>query len=243
MTNTEALLSQYGVSFSDARAFIYSNLDNPLVIYDTAAQFNVTYDMLAELYGQQVTGAVVREFFSSYNLTTSNDTPDTGQVATTTHASDAAANLTQEVGALNLSDLSSMEELLAGFDSYSKLITEFTQDTAGQATPSLDGLGLENMFIALFGALSQLGLSGEDLSALDPASVNLPNVDLSKLGSALGSEADIIALVNNLTGNDANSALQDLITALAGAVDTSIPLNANEAALTGIPNIAANDFI
>ena len=232
MTNTEALLSQYGVSFSEARNFIYNNLDNPLTIYDTAAQFNVTYDMLAELYGQEVTGAEVKNFFSSHSLPTSNNTPNTGQIA--------AANLKDKLAALDAGELTSLNEALADFNSFYSLITEFNQDTSGQALPSLEGLGLETLFTTLLSTLTSEGLSGVDLSGIN---VNLPNVNLDNVGAVLGSDADIIALTKALTGNDASSTLQDFITKLAGATDTILPPNLNEASLSGIPEIATNDFI
>jgi hypothetical protein len=232
MTNTEALLSQYGVSFSEARNFIYSNLDNPLTIYDTAAQFNVTYDILAELYGQEVTGAEVKNFFSSHSLPTNNNTPNTGQIA--------AVNLKDKLAALNAGELTSLNEALADFNSFYSLITEFNQDTSGQALPSLEGLGLETLFTTLLSTLTSEGISGVDLSGIN---VNLPNVNLDNVGAVLGSDADIIALTKALTGNDASSTLQDFITKLAGATDTILPPNLNEASLSGIPEIATNDFI
>ena len=246
MTNTEALLAQYSVTLSDARDFIYSNLNNPELIYQTAGKFGVTFDMLAELYGQSVTGEVVKSFFLANGMTANNDTPDYDQnyfnpitTPVPTGNEQLTANLQKALGDLNAGNITSLDEALADFNSFYSLITEYT--STGQALPSLEGLGLEGLFTALLSTLTFEGLSGIDVSALN---VNLPNVNLANVGAVLGSEADILALTSALTSNDASNALQDFITKLADATGAPIPqLAAEEATLTGTANAPIIDFI
>jgi hypothetical protein len=57
-------LAQYGVSVAQAREFIVANLSAPQVIYNTAKQYGVTHEMLAEIYGG-VSSNDVRSFFSN----------------------------------------------------------------------------------------------------------------------------------------------------------------------------------
>jgi hypothetical protein len=56
-------LAKYGVSVAQAREFIVANLNSPTVIYNTAKQYGVTNQMLAEIYGG-VTANDVRSFFN-----------------------------------------------------------------------------------------------------------------------------------------------------------------------------------
>lgn len=65
MSQTTEHLKKYGVSFDDAKKFVYDNLGNPALIYEVSIQFGVTSSMLAELYGQGVNAAVVEQFFSA----------------------------------------------------------------------------------------------------------------------------------------------------------------------------------
>lgn len=65
MSQTTEHLKKYGVSFNDAKSFVYGNLGNPALIYEVAVQYGVTSSMLAELYGQGVNAAVVEQFFSA----------------------------------------------------------------------------------------------------------------------------------------------------------------------------------
>jgi len=66
--NTTQHLAQYGVSFQQARDFVYANLASPALIYQVALAHGVTSAMLAELYGQGVSAAVVEDFFDSLGL-------------------------------------------------------------------------------------------------------------------------------------------------------------------------------
>lgn len=68
MSSASELLNQYGVSVEDATSFIYANLASPDVIYAVAAQYGVTFDMLAELYGQGATEEVVKAFFEGQGM-------------------------------------------------------------------------------------------------------------------------------------------------------------------------------
>jgi hypothetical protein len=60
-------LAKYGVSVAQAREFIVANLNSPTVIYNTAKQYGVTNQMLAEIYGG-VTANDVRSFFNQLGL-------------------------------------------------------------------------------------------------------------------------------------------------------------------------------
>lgn len=66
--NAAQHLAQYGVSFQQARDFVYANLDQPAIIYQVALNHGVTSAMLAEIYGQGVNAAVVENFFQSQGL-------------------------------------------------------------------------------------------------------------------------------------------------------------------------------
>lgn len=63
MSGVRALLADLGVTFEEARGFIYDNIANPQLIYNTASYYGVSYEMLAELYGQNVVVSQVKEFF------------------------------------------------------------------------------------------------------------------------------------------------------------------------------------
>lgn len=64
MSGVNDILDSYGISFSEARDFIYANLSTPEHIYNAALQYNISFSMIAELYGQNVSVAQVKDFFS-----------------------------------------------------------------------------------------------------------------------------------------------------------------------------------
>ncbi|HHZ69272.1 MAG TPA: hypothetical protein EYO51_04960 [Methylococcaceae bacterium] len=75
MKTARSHLYQYDVSIEDAYHFVYSNLNNPQIIYDTCLAYGVTNSMLAEIVNTEmprVTKAQVIDFFSSYEID-SND--------------------------------------------------------------------------------------------------------------------------------------------------------------------------
>lgn len=70
MTAAE-LLAKYAISVDDARDWIMAHLDSPHTIFNTAREFGISSDMLAELVAPVVPGAtadMVESFFSSYGL-------------------------------------------------------------------------------------------------------------------------------------------------------------------------------
>ena len=73
--SAEQHLAQYGVTVEQARQFIHGNLQNPETIYQVAAQYGVTFDMLAEIYGENANGEIVKSFFNGLGMVTSDDTP------------------------------------------------------------------------------------------------------------------------------------------------------------------------
>lgn len=75
MSDVYEQLALYGISFDDAKSFVYDNIGFPKVIYDAAATYDITFGMLAELYGQGVTEAQVKAFFSSHDLDISTPQP------------------------------------------------------------------------------------------------------------------------------------------------------------------------
>lgn len=65
------LLSQYGISVHQARSWIMSNLSTPQTIFETARQFGITSNMLAEILEPEVPGvnaSMVESFFTSHGL-------------------------------------------------------------------------------------------------------------------------------------------------------------------------------
>ncbi|WP_425642653.1 M10 family metallopeptidase C-terminal domain-containing protein [Marinomonas gallaica] len=81
MTKLNTLLDQYGISFNEARTFVYSNFASPHVIYDTAGRYDISFSMLAELYGQDVNEIQVKQFFSQLGFDTSDSIPQSDVTA------------------------------------------------------------------------------------------------------------------------------------------------------------------
>lgn len=75
MTSANQLLSYYEITMQEAREFINANIASPQNIYSAAAQYGITFDMLAEIYGQGATGEVVKEFFGNQGFVNSGDAP------------------------------------------------------------------------------------------------------------------------------------------------------------------------
>ena len=75
MTDLQQRLSSIGVTFEEARAFVYKHLSNPQKIYHTASFHGVSYDMLAELYGQGVSVFEVKEFFFTHGFDVYGNVP------------------------------------------------------------------------------------------------------------------------------------------------------------------------
>ncbi|WP_372835442.1 hypothetical protein [Pontibacterium sp.] len=63
-------LAQFGVTVEQARSFILNNIASPSVIFDTASNYGVTNEMLAEIYGG-VTRDDVVGFFNSVGIDSS----------------------------------------------------------------------------------------------------------------------------------------------------------------------------
>ncbi len=63
-------LAKYSVTVAQARDFIVANINTPQNIYNTAKQYGVTNQMLAEIYGG-VTAVDVRNFFSNIGFDSS----------------------------------------------------------------------------------------------------------------------------------------------------------------------------
>ncbi len=64
---TEEHLNSLGVSIDSAREFILTNINNPSFILETCSQFNITNQMLADIYGS-VSAQDVINFFDNVNL-------------------------------------------------------------------------------------------------------------------------------------------------------------------------------
>lgn len=71
----EQHLAKFGVTVDQARQFIQSNLDSPETIYQVAAQYEVTFDMLAEIYSDDIDGNIVKSFFNNLGMVTTDDAP------------------------------------------------------------------------------------------------------------------------------------------------------------------------
>lgn len=68
-------LAQYGISVENARDFIMGNIDKPHEIYKTCAEFGVSFQMLAEIYGNDVSERDVKSFFLSKTMEVSGSHP------------------------------------------------------------------------------------------------------------------------------------------------------------------------
>ena len=66
MATAEQALAHYGLTVEDARKFIFSHLDQPSLIFDTAEEFYITTQMLSEISGHSTT--VISDYFSSLGL-------------------------------------------------------------------------------------------------------------------------------------------------------------------------------
>ena len=71
----EQHLAKFGVTVDQARQFIQSNLDSPETIYQVAAQYEVTFDMLAGIYSDDIDGNIVKSFFNNLGMVTTDDAP------------------------------------------------------------------------------------------------------------------------------------------------------------------------
>ena len=88
MSTTDQFLSAHGVSLDNAFAFLITNLEHPAVIHDICRQFGVTNqmisDILTEKQVQGITTDVVKGFFSSNGINSSDlDTISTNQTGST----------------------------------------------------------------------------------------------------------------------------------------------------------------
>ena len=101
---TQEYLSKYGVTLEEAKDFVMNNLDHIDVIYNTAKEFGINNDMLADIVSNDfpgVTGEIISNFFSEYGLNGQAlgfNTSDTSQLNT--------------VGTLNLSDVGKYHEVI-----------------------------------------------------------------------------------------------------------------------------------
>lgn len=131
-------LAQYGVSFQQARDFIHSNLNSPQVIYNVAAQYGVTFEMLGELYADGVSDITVKNFFAAQGFNTTDNTPTMPTISnpdttgeTDTSDEEDTSDETDTPDTADMPDLSidelldlSDETLLAGYD-WDSLISEY----------------------------------------------------------------------------------------------------------------------
>jgi hypothetical protein len=100
------------VSIEDAYHFVYSNLNNPQIIYDTCLAYGVTNSMLAEIVNIEMSGvtkAQVIDFFYSDDID-SNDLDATASVPVVSYS-------TPDFNVLNHSD--------SGFDWFNRKIDVF----------------------------------------------------------------------------------------------------------------------
>jgi len=77
---TQAYLAKFGVTMAQAKQYIISNLTNLQLVADTCSSYNLTKDMIADIYGEGITGSQVQSYFNSHgintNLTTVNLTSE-----------------------------------------------------------------------------------------------------------------------------------------------------------------------
>lgn len=66
--SAESHLASLGITIQQANDFILSHIDEPLNIFNTAKQFNVTTSMLSEITGFSIND--IREYFASFGLDT-----------------------------------------------------------------------------------------------------------------------------------------------------------------------------
>ena len=68
--SAESHLAKFSVTIQQASDFIFSNVDHPEIIFNTAADFAVTTEMLSEI--TQFSTEVISEYFINFGLDTSN---------------------------------------------------------------------------------------------------------------------------------------------------------------------------
>ena len=134
-------LAQYNISVEQARAYIVANLENLTAIYTQSISYNITADMLAEIYGGVSANDVV-DFFNlnglDGNALTGNDTPVTIKIKNELTIDDT--DLGKIVfGATDYAGLSnSAASLLTGLDDF-RVDARFSEiDGAGYAVVILD---------------------------------------------------------------------------------------------------------
>lgn len=150
------LLSQLGVSFDDARDFIYDNVDQPEYIYQIAGKFGITFDMIADLYGNDVTGADVKGFFKLNGMSVENDTPEYTPDVFSELPEPDAEDESEEDESTQDSDVSG-----GGFDLSDLGLDDNWLETLQN---QLDGLNLDDLFSSFDGLFS--GLDGDPATDL-----------------------------------------------------------------------------
>ena len=75
MTTASQQLAKFGLTFDFVKEYIYGNLLNAPHMYEVLSQYELTYEMLAELYGQNISVAEVKDYFQRYGMDTSRDGP------------------------------------------------------------------------------------------------------------------------------------------------------------------------
>ncbi|SBS25797.1 hypothetical protein MAQ5080_00368 [Marinomonas aquimarina] len=109
----QELLQQYGISLAEARQFLIDNIGTPETIYNIAAQYNITFAMLADIYGDDsIDGDAVKSFFSVQGFDTSLDVP-------------TLEDSSQDDIPVNLDSILVLDPNAFGTDNWDQILTEY----------------------------------------------------------------------------------------------------------------------
>ena len=189
--STESVLSSIGVTFQQARDFIYSHTEQPLVIFEAALINGVTTSMLSDITG--VSSDVISEYFASFGLNT--DLLDDVSILVNSDLGSLAhlVEFNNHNGVLSTSSLreevkSLFEDDPSSYDGFFGPVFDYQQKADGIYTP--DELGVthlgnipasdENIESLFFGTLvnSYMALDETELQQLTEFPVNESNLDV-----------------------------------------------------------------
>ena len=117
----QKLLQQYGISLAEAKQFLIDNIGTPKTIYNIAAQYNISFAMLAEIYGDDsIDGDAVKSFFSVQGFDASSDTPT---IDDSSQEDDSSSDDDQV--SLDLDSILTLDTSAFGSDDWNQILTEY----------------------------------------------------------------------------------------------------------------------
>ena len=96
MSYCRNVLSSYGLTFDQARTFIYANVSSPEILYETLGKYNLTFSMIAELYGRGTSTELVKDYFHRNGFNVVGDKPFSKDVISISVINSLGKEISQE---------------------------------------------------------------------------------------------------------------------------------------------------